>query len=114
MSYKSVKTEIANVLREVKYFSRVAVEFLPQQKGESSKIVYMTEPEIRALQVIVARRVERCGLAATKKWLSTFVVYDGPTKRNSKPMEFRPDGCFSTEFQKGFFTVNTDLVFEIL
>jgi hypothetical protein len=110
---KFVKKEINQLLNKQHYYSRVAVEFLPTEEGESSKIVYMTEPEIRALQVLVAQKVEVYGWEIVKEWLSHIVVYDGPTKRGSKPMVFRPDGLFETEFQGGFYSTNSNLALEL-
>jgi hypothetical protein len=95
------------------YHSKVAVEFLPQKEGESSKIVYMTEPQIRALQTLVAERVKLSDWETTQKWLATFIVYDGRTKRGSRPMQFRPDGRFVNDFQPGFMNVISDLAIEL-
>ena len=116
MSYKSVKREINQILRKNHYYSRVAVEFLPTKENESSKIVYMTEPEIRAIQVLVMTRVKLSNWEVTKEWLSTFIIYDGPTKRGSKPMEWDENlpGRFVSKFKPGFYDMNGNLYIKLL
>lgn len=76
----------------------------------------MTEPEIRAIQVLVKRRVEYSNWEITEKWLSTFIIYDGPTKRGSKPMTWNKNapGCFASEFKPGFFNVNSTLAIDLM
>lgn len=108
MSYSSVKQRIQRRLRQVKYYPRVAVEF-PAEK----KIVYMTEPEIRAIQLEAAITYKQSGKEAFDLFVGNFIIYDGPTKRKSKPMTLRTDGCFIGEFQGGFFDATCNLAIRL-
>lgn len=73
--------------------------------------MYLNETEIRFLQV---KCKEASGSGEFENFCKNVQVYDGPTKRGHKPMIFRPDGMFSTEFKPGFYTINNDLLFSIL
>lgn len=108
MSYKQVKRVIDSKLRQYNYYSKVAVEFPAEQR-----IVYMTEPEIRAIQCIAAGIYKDFGKESFDKYVGQFIIYDGPTKRKSKPMTLRTDGCFEEEFQGGFFKTNSRLALEL-
>lgn len=101
------------MLRDKNYYSKVAVEFLPTKEGENSKIAYWTEAQIRALQVFVVKKAEVVGWRAVQQWLSTFIVYNGPTKRDSKPMHFLPNGKFVEEFKPGFINICSDFAVQL-
>lgn len=109
MSYNQVRKAINNKLRQLNYYPRVAVEF-PEEK----KIVYMTEVEIRAIQCIAANIYDILGKKNFDEYVSQFIIYNGPTKRKSKPMTLRTDGRFVEEFKKGFFTASCDLAIELI
>lgn len=111
MNSKLLKQIIKRRLNAKHYYSRVAVE-IPAE----NRIIYMTEPEIRALQSEVAMRVNLDGWEKTEAFISQFIVYNGRTKRGSKPMEWSKNipGAFSTEFKPGFYDVNSNLAFELL
>lgn len=109
MSYKQVRKAIEFKLRQYNYYPRVAVEF-PAEK----KIVYMVEAEIRAIQCIAANIYDILGKEGFDEYVSQFIIYNGPTKRKSKPMTLRTDGCFVEEFKKGFFTSTCDLAIELI
>lgn len=108
MSYSSVKQRIQRRLRQVNYYSRVAVEF-PAEK----KIVYMTEPEIRAIQLEAALTYKQSGKEAFDLFVSNFIIYNGRTKRGSKPMTLNTDGKFDLSFQGGFWDANDNLAIEL-
>jgi len=68
----------------------------------------LTEPEVRALQAIVA---EMDG-TEFEKFNSNVTIWSGPDFDHK--MVFRRDGVFSNEFEPGFMDVNGELAFEIL
>lgn len=110
MSLETVKRLINMRLRAQHYYSRVAVEF-PAEK----RIVYMTQPEIRALQLEVAMRVKLGNWACAESFTSQFIIYNGRTKRGSKPMVWdkKNPGKFVNDFKPGFFDVNHNLAIEV-
>lgn len=100
--------EIRNAMKKAGYrTNKVAVEIY-------GKLMYMTETEIRALQV-VARDKANESEAAFNEFCSNVIVYSSRSKRKAKhTMIFRKDGKFSNEFETGFYDVNSNLAFEIL
>lgn len=106
MSLKTVKNCIKRRLHTQHYYSRVAVEFPAEEK-----IVYMTEPEIRALQFEVAMRAKCGNWSSVEPFISQFIIYDGRTKRGSKPMVWDKEnpGQFVNTFKPGFFDINDTL-----
>lgn len=108
MKSQTLKNIIKRKLNSLEYYSKVAVEF-PAEK----KILYMTEVEIRAIQVEAALRFKLGGQEAFDAFTSQFIIYNGPTKRGSKPMILRTDGRFSNEFKRGFFNVSSTLALEL-
>ena len=104
---KMINRVVKQTMREFGYkTNKVAVEI----RGE---VQYMTEPEIRALQVIAKRTYDESE-ARFSDFCKDVIVYSGRYKSKSKhQMHFRPDGMFSDEFEPGFYDVNTNLAFEI-
>lgn len=104
----STKSELMNTLREVGYkTSKVAVEVY-------GKLFYMTEAEVRALQVMAKRKAEQSD-EAFKEFTDNIIVYSAGTKRRSKhTMVFRKDGCFANDFEPGFMDVNEKLAMIVL
>lgn len=97
------------ILKEVGKYrtNKVAVEI----HGE---LMYMAEYDIRAMQVLAARKA-RESKEAFAEFCKSVTVYSGRYKRSSDhTMIFREDGCFSNDFEEGFFDVNANLTFEIL
>lgn len=68
----------------------------------------LTEPEVRALQTIVAKMDN----AAFKRFNINVAIWSGPNFEHK--MIFRRDGLFENEFEPGFMDVNAELAFEIL
>ncbi len=100
----STKSELMNTLREAGYKTpKIAVEVY-------GKLFYMTETEVRALQVIAKRKADQSD-EAFKEFTDNVIVYSAGTKRRSKhTMVFRKDGCFDNDFEPGFMDVNENLV----
>ena len=111
MSLKTVKQLINRRLHAQHYYNKVAVEF-PAEK----RVVYMTEPEIRALQLEVAMRTKLGNWACAESFTSQFTIYNGRTKRGSEPMVWDKEnpGQFVNTFKPGFFDVNDNLYIKIL
>lgn len=105
---KMVNRVVKDTMREFGYkTNKVAVEI----KGE---VQYMTEPEIRALQVIAKRTYEESE-ARFNDFCKDVIVYSGRYKSKSKhQMHFCKDGYFDEEFEPGFYSVNTNLSHELL
>lgn len=108
MKAKTLKNLINRRLHALRYYNKVAVEVI-----EEKRVIYMTEVEIRALQVEAAMRYKYGGQKCFDAFVSQFIIYDGPKKRGSKPMVLRTDGIFETEFRGGFFSASSSLVFEL-
>lgn len=108
MNKFEMKRLVRHTLREFGHRTeKVAVEI-------NGQLDYYTEREIRALQVIAARKAKESE-AEFKEFCDTVTVYSGRYKRKSlHTMHFRKDGKFSDEFEDGFYDVNSNLAFELL
>ena len=110
-SYNEVRHEIINVLNETgKYTNKVAVEIC-------GKLKYLNEAEVRALQVIAARKA-----IESKEEFNAFVknitIYNGRTKTEAKRntpsvIEILEDGRLKDPFRPGFYNVDKELVLQI-
>lgn len=108
VTINSVKRAINRKLASNNYYSKVAVEF-PAEK----RIVYMLEPEIRALQIVARDIYKSEGKEAFDVFTSQFIIYNGKTKRGSKPMFLKPDGHFLSDFKPGFYNICDNLAIEL-
>ena len=106
--FSEIRHEVrTGILAKMRYHQKVAAEVY-------GKIVYLTEPEVRALQVLAKRKAEESD-EAFKEFTDNVIIYSHCHKRRSKhKMVFRKDGKFENEFEPGFFDVNSTLVLEIL
>lgn len=104
----TIRRELNTTLREFGYkTNKVAVEFY-------GKLDYLTETEVRALQVMAKRRAEESD-EAFKEFTENVIVYSSRYKSRAKhTMIFRKDGCFANDFEPGFEDTNDKLIFEIL
>ena len=95
------------ILAKMRYHQKVAAEIY-------GKIVYLTEAEVRALQVLAKRKAEESD-KAFQEFTENVIIYSHCHKRRSKHrMIFRKDGKFENEFEPGFYDVNSNLTFEIM
>lgn len=95
------------VARKYGYCNKIAVEI-------GGKLRYMTEGEVRALQILAKQAAER-SKEDFEGFCKNVVVYSNTQKRKSKyKMIFREDGCFENDFECGFFSACSDMAFEIL
>ena len=105
---KQILAQSKQILKEVGKYktNKVAVEI-------NGKLMYMAEYEIRALQVLAARKAKE-SKEAFDEFCKSVVVYSGRCKRTSKHiMEFQENGNFRNDFEDGFFEVNSCLAFEL-
>lgn len=95
------------ILAKMRYHQKVAAEVY-------GKICYLSEPEVRALQVLAKRKAEESD-EAFREFTDNVIIYSHMHKRRSKHrMIFRKDGKFENDFEDGFFDVNYKLALEIL
>lgn len=106
--YNKVRREVrVDILHALRYHHKVAAEIY-------GRLVYITEAEVRALQILAKRRAEESE-EAFLEFCENVVVYSGASKRSSKHiMMFSVDGSFVNDFEPGFFDVNTKLAMDLL
>lgn len=95
------------ILAKMRYHQKVAAEVY-------GRPCYLTEAEVRALQILAKRKAEESD-GAFREFAENVIVYSHRYKRRSKhKMIFRKDGTFENDFEEGFYDVNAKLAFEIL
>ena len=106
--FNEVRKEVrVDILYKLHCHTKVAAEVY-------GKLVYLTEPEVRALQVLAKRKAKESAKAFLE-FTSNVVVYSGASKRSSKHiMMFSVDGSFVNDFEPGFFDVNYKLANELI
>ena len=98
MNTKELKTAIRQTMREFGFkTAKIAVEL-------DGKICYLTEVEVRALQVMVKRNPEL---------RESIKLYDGRTKRGSNVVDIEEDGCLEHGIP-GFLDTNCKLSLELM
>lgn len=99
--------EARKIARNYGYVKTIAAEI-------NGKLMYLTEGEVRALQILAKRKAEETQ-DAFDKFCEEVIIYSNTRKRKSKyKMIFRKNGCFENEFECGFFDACANMVFEIL
>ncbi len=100
MDYKELKAKMHQTMQEFgfKKTNKLAVELC-------GKLVYLTETEIRALQVMCKR---------DPSLRDNIIVYDGRTKRGSKILPIDSDGYFDEPPTTNIFSINTRLSRELM
>lgn len=105
--YRATFYEARRVARKYGYCKTIAVEI-------SGKLLYMTEGEVRALQIL-AKEAALESKEAFEDFCKNVIVYSNYNKRKSKyTMTFTKSGNFLEEFENGFFTANDKMAAEIL
>ena len=106
--FAEIRHEVrVGILRDLHYHAKVAAEIY-------GRLVYITEAEVRALQILAKRRAEESE-EAFLEFCENVIVYSGSRKRSSKHiMLFEEDGSFINDFEDGFFDVNYKLANEII
>ena len=106
--FAEIRHEVrTGILAKMRYHQKVAAEVY-------GRPCYLTEPEVRALQVLAKRKAEESD-EAFREFTENVIIYSHRYKRRSKhTMIFRKDGLFENKFEPGFFDVNDMLFFEII
>ena len=96
--YSAILKELAGV----HYINKVAVDIY-------GKIYYLTEAQVRALQ-IVAAKLANTDKKAFEDFKKNVVVYSGRDITHSEHIvHWRDNGFFEDNFQEGFYSVGYDL-----
>lgn len=111
--YIEIKHEILRVMQEFGYknYDKVAVEIY-------GKLTYLTESEIRALQIIAKRKAAESD-EAYQEFCKNIIVYNGPHKgrkkdKSNRIMHFGKDGYFDNSFEGGFMDLCGKMSRELL
>ena len=106
--FSEIRHEVrTGILAKMRYHSKVAAEVY-------GRVCYLTEAEVRALQVLAKRKAEESD-EAFKEFTENVIIYSHCRKRKSKyRMVFQKDGSFENDFEDGFFDINSKLALEIL
>ena len=93
---KAIRNAILKELANVHYINKVAVDIY-------GKIHYLTEAQVRALQVVAAK-LANTDKEAFEDFRENVVVYSGRDITHSKyVVRWRDNGFFIDNFQKGFY-----------
>ena len=99
----AIKGAVLQELAKVSYINKVAADVY-------GKIYYLTEAQVRALQVVAAK-LANTDKEAYNDFKENVVVYSGRDITHSHhAMHWRDNGFFVEEFQKGFYTAVDDIV----
>ena len=94
MEYKEMRKQLMATMKEFGYkYNKIAVELC-------GKIVYLTETEVRALQVMVKR---------DPSIRENIKIYNGRTKRGSEIIDICENGYLDKPLSNDFFAINTKL-----
>ena len=105
--YRVIMSQAHKIMREFGYCKTVAAEI-------RGKLLYLTEGEVRALQIMAKQKAEESE-EAFKEFCDEVIVYSGCKKRSSKHrMIFQKDGCFKDDFENGFFSACAMMSIELL
>lgn len=98
----SVRKAMLKELVNVNYINKVAVDIY-------GKIYYLTEAQVRALQ-IVAAKLANTNKEAFENFKKNVVVYSGRDITHSEHVvHWRDNGFFEDNFQEGFYSIGYDL-----
>lgn len=99
----SVRKAMLKELVNVNYINKVAVDIY-------GSIHYLTEAQVRALQVIAAK-IALQGSKAFKEFTNNVIVYSGrDITHSTHVMHWQNSGKFVETFDKGFMTANDELI----
>lgn len=105
--YRAIMSQVHKVMRKFDCCKTVAAEI-------RGKLLYLTETEVRALQIIAKQKAEESE-EVFKEFCEDVVIYSGCKKRSSKHrMIFQKNGCFENEFEKGFFSACGMMAIELM
>lgn len=100
---KAIRNAVLKELANVHYINKVAVDIY-------GKIHYLTEAQVRALQVVAAK-LANTDKEAFEDFRENVVVYSGRDITHSKHVvHWRDNGFFEDNFQEGFYSIVYDLL----
>lgn len=95
--YRETLYAARRVARTFGYVKTIAAEIY-------GKILYLTEGEVRALQIMAEEKAEESD-EAFNEFCENVIVYSNVKKKISKhKMKFQKDGSFENDFENGFFS----------
>lgn len=98
----AIRSAVLKELANVHYINKVAVDIY-------GKIHYLTEAQVRALQ-LVAAKLANTDKEAFEDFKKNVVVYSGRDITHSKHVvHWRDNGSFEDNFQGGFYSAGYDL-----
>lgn len=104
---ENYQIEARKIARQYKYCPKIAAEI-------NGKVLYLTEGEVRALQIIAKEKAEESD-EAFEQFCKDVIIYSNAHKKSSKhTMIFRKDGNFENDFECGFFSATSYMALEIL
>ena len=99
---KAIRNAVLKELANVHYINKVAVDIY-------GKIHYLTEAQVRALQVVAAK-LANTDKEAFEDFRENVVVYSGRDITHSEyVVRWRDNGFFEDSFQGGFYSAGYDL-----
>lgn len=105
--YRETLYAARRIAREYQYTKTIAAEIY-------GKILYLTEGEVRALQIMAKEKAEESD-ESFNEFCENVIVYSNVKKKISKyKMKFQKDGNFENNFENGFFSANAMMALEIL
>ena len=105
--YRIIISQAHKIMREFGYCKTVAAEI-------RGKLLYLTEGEVRALQIMAKQKADESE-EAFKEFCEEVVIYSGCKKRSSKHrMIFQKDGCFKNDFDKNFYNACVQMAIELI
>lgn len=105
--YRETFYAARKIARNYGYVKTIAAEIY-------GKILYLTEGEVRALQIMAKEKAEESD-EAFNEFCENVIVYSNVKKKSSKyKMKFQKDGNFENNFENGFFSANAMMALEIL
>ena len=105
--YRGIISQAHKIMREFGYCKTVAAEI-------RGKLLYLTEGEVRALQIMAKQKADESE-EAFKEFCEEVVIYSGCKKRSSKHrMIFQKNGYFENEFDKSFYNACAQMAIELM
>lgn len=95
--YRETLYAARRIARNYGYVKTIAAEIY-------GKVLYLTEGEVRALQIMAKEKAEESD-EAFDEFCENVIVYSNVKKKISKhKMKFQKDGSFENDFENGFFS----------
>lgn len=107
VDYRQYLYPARQIMRGYNYSPKIAAEI-------GGKILYLTEGEVRALQIMAKQKAEESD-EAFEDFCKNVIVYSNFKKRTSKyKMVFQKNGLFEKDFECGFYSACVRMSLELL